>query len=156
MRTLNHTDTEFKVKNLFKLVSYVPPTHFAARLYRDWRILSNKISKNDPMWAVFLQFYSSNNGFMISMMQIYRRGYVACKVKRQPSKYWCFNDACTVDRFVRKEMRKKTTQININFFYKFMRNCHCRHADSFSCITWTADGIRLPALLFSRYVREIH
>ena len=63
---------------------------------------------------------------------------------------------CTVDMFVRKEMRKKTSQININFFCEFMGHCQCRHAGSSSCVAWTADGIRLPALLFSRYVRAIH
>jgi len=96
MRTLDRSDKDFEVKNLFKLVSYVPPTHFTGRLYKCWRILSNRFSKNDPMWAVFLQFYSFINGYMISMMKIHRRGYVACEVMRQPSKYWCFNATCNL------------------------------------------------------------
>jgi len=63
---------------------------------------------------------------------------------------------CTIDRFVREEMRMKTSQININFFNEFMGRCHCRNADSFTCVDWTADGMHLVALLFNRYLRAIH
>lgn len=158
-RTLDRSDTEFEVKNSFKLVSYFPPTHFAARLYQDWRILSNKFVKNDPMWAVFLQFYRCTNGFMISVMQIHRRRYVACEAMRRLSKYWCrlmTLVTCTADMFVQKEMRMKTSQIYINFFYEFIGHCHCRNADSSSCVAWTADGMHLAALLLDRYLRAIH
>jgi hypothetical protein len=111
MRTLDRSDTEFEVKNLFKLVSYFRPTRFAARLYQDWRILSNKFSENDSMWTVFLQVYSCTNGFMISVMQIYCRGYVACLVMRQRSNYWCFNDNCTL--YVRHVCAKGNEDENI-------------------------------------------